>query len=90
MARQQSVEQQLLVRDGMLIDPGCIRLINGFIGGYCHEEILHTGIYKDEPVKNKFAHIQEALQYVLVKLVGRKVTTKPLRSRFRRRDGRVV
>ncbi len=68
MARQQSVEQQLRMRDGLLIDPSCTRLINGFIGGYCYPEIGKTGIYGRDPQKNRFSHIHDGLQYVLVKL----------------------
>ncbi len=67
-ARKESVEQQLRMRDGLLIDSSCTRLINGFIGGYCYPEIGKTGVYSDEPKKNRFAHVHEALQYVLVKL----------------------
>jgi len=34
-ARINSVEDILGKRDGLLIDPGCIRLINGVMSGYC-------------------------------------------------------
>lgn len=67
-ARKESVEQQLRMRDGLLIDPSCTRLINGFIGGYCYPEIGKTGVFAEAPLKNRFAHIHDALQYVLVKL----------------------
>ncbi len=53
-----------------LIDPGCTRLINGFIGGYHYPEIGTTGTYATKPEKNKFAHVVEALQYVVLKVVG--------------------
>ena len=67
-ARKEAVEQQLRRRDGLLIDPSCQRLINGFIGGYVYPEIGTTGIYRDAPLKNKFSHVHDALQYVCVSL----------------------
>lgn len=69
-ARTQAVEKQLLKIDGLLIDPACIRLINGFLGGYCYAEVGNTGIYAKEPIKNKFSHVHDALQYALVKLLS--------------------
>jgi len=69
-ARRESVERQLGRIDGILIDPSCIRLINGFIAGYSYPEIGKTGIHGDKPIKNRFSHVHDALQYVLVKLVG--------------------
>jgi hypothetical protein len=72
-ARRESVEYQLgrLVsgEPALLIDPSCHRLINGFLGGYCYPEVGTTGIYRDTPEKNKFSHIHDALQYMLVMLL---------------------
>lgn len=67
-ARIQSVDQCLTRYDGLLIDPSCVRLINGFMGGYCYPEIGTTGVYQDKPGKNRFAHVHDALQYVLTKM----------------------
>ena len=69
-ARKESVDKQLRIIDGLLIDPSCIRLINGFIGGYCYSEIGNSGRFNDMPEKNKFSHVHDALQYVLLKMVG--------------------
>lgn len=70
IARVESVDQSLGRYDGLLIDPGCTRLINGFIGGYCLPQIALTGMYQNKPNKlNKFTHIHDALQYVMVKIV---------------------
>jgi hypothetical protein len=67
-ARVQSVDQQLRLMDGVLIDPSCTRYINGFMGGYCYPEIgTGTGIYGEEPIKNRFSHIHDAGQYIAVK-----------------------
>lgn len=67
-ARTQAVDQLLARRDGLLIDPSCTRLTNGFIGGYCYPEIGTTGTYAEKPVKNKFSHPHDGLQYLAVKL----------------------
>ncbi len=55
-ARVEAVERALRLRNGLLIDPGCTRLINGFLGGYCYPEIGNTGIYGEKPIKNKYSH----------------------------------
>lgn len=72
-ARIGSVEFQLgrLVggQPGILIDPSCIRLINGFMGGYCYPEIGITGHYGEKPVKNKYSHAHDAAQYMMVMLL---------------------
>ncbi len=70
MARKESVERQLGAIDGLLIDPSCIRLINGFIGGYHYKEIGVSGTFQDKPDKNKFSHVHDALQYVMQKVFG--------------------
>lgn len=67
-ARTQAVEKDLAKIDGLLIDPQCVRFINGFMGGYCYPEIGTTGVYGEQPIKNKFSHIHDAYQYVSVKM----------------------
>ena len=68
-ARVESVEQQLARRNGLLIDPRCTRLINGFIGGYHYPENKSiVGEYLPNVVKNKFSHIHDALQYAMVRV----------------------
>lgn len=68
-ARVQAVEQQLKRLHGMLIDPSCTRLINGFVGGYCYKEVCSTpGVFSENVLKNKYSHVQDALQYVLTKI----------------------
>jgi len=67
-ARREAVERALGRIDGLLIDPSCIRLINGFLGGYHYPEIANSGIYSDKPEKNKYSHVHDALQYVLLKM----------------------
>jgi len=68
-ARVESIESQLGIYDGILIDPSMTRFINGFLGGYCYPEIGTTGIFSDKILKNRFSHVHEAAQYVMVKLI---------------------
>ena len=82
-ARLNSVDDQLALIDGVLIDPSCIRFVNGFLGGYCYPQLGLTGEYSDKINKNRFSHIQDAAQYVCVRLI--KQTTKKHKKRRRRR-----
>lgn len=56
IARINAVDRALGRIDCLLIDPSCRRLINGFLGGYCYQEIGTTGRYADKPLKNRFSH----------------------------------
>jgi len=67
--RVEAVEQQLGRIDGFLMDPSCIMLTNGFIGGYHYPEHGSLmGVYLPNVRKNKYSHLQDALQYVMVRL----------------------
>jgi phage terminase large subunit len=91
-ARIQSVDQALGRFAGLLIDPSCTRLINGFLGGYCYPEIGNSGEHSDKPDKNRFSHIHDALQYLMLKLLtsSRSVTSfTPNRSSVRRVNAKV-
>lgn len=50
---------------GFLLSPNCEWLRRGFLGGYKYERVHVAGDerYKEVPSKNKFSHIQDALQY---------------------------
>jgi hypothetical protein len=63
-ARIQAVERYLSRIDGMLIDPSCHILINGFLGGYAYPEIGTSGYYSDKPIKNKYSDVHDGLQYL--------------------------
>lgn len=68
-ARVESVDQSLARIDGLLIDPSCTRLINGFVGGYCYpKNAAIMGEYMENVLKNRYSHVHDALQYVMVKL----------------------
>jgi hypothetical protein len=52
---------------GFLIDPRCKELIKGFEGGYAYRRIQVSGErYDDKPEKNRFSHIHDALQYLML------------------------
>ena len=52
---------------GLLIDPKCNNLIRGFSGGYHYRRLQVSGErYDEKPNKNRFSHIHDALQYLLL------------------------
>lgn len=66
-ARLDSVISFLQRRDGLLIDKGCEKIINGFRGGYHYRPLKISGIgqtFSSEPVKNEYSHIHDSLQYL--------------------------
>jgi hypothetical protein len=53
-----------------VVDPSCVRLIDGFEGGYAYPEIGSSGVFKPEPAKNEYSHIHDAIQYPATMLFG--------------------
>ena len=52
---------------GILIDPKCVNLIKGFNGGYHYRRMQVSGErYDEKPNKNRFSHVHDALQYLLL------------------------
>lgn len=52
-----------------LLDPSCKMLRKSFNGGYRYERVQASGNrYKDRPVKDKFSHISDALQYLCLQM----------------------
>jgi hypothetical protein len=50
---------------GFLLSPSCRQLRKGFIGGYRYERLKVAGErYRDRPVKDRFSHPHDALQYL--------------------------
>lgn len=50
---------------GFLLSPNCRMLRKGFIGGYRYERLRVSGErYRDRPVKDKFSHPHDGLQYL--------------------------
>jgi len=56
----------------MLIDPCCAVLRKGFNGGYKYRRIQVVGEerYTEEPMKNSYSHIHDALQYCCMETGG--------------------
>jgi len=82
-ARIEAVDLAMGRIDGFLIDPNCTKLINGFLGGYCYLPLGTTGEYSEIIWKNKFSHVQDALQYAMVKmLVSPKRKTETQTQKF--------
>jgi hypothetical protein len=54
---------------GFLLSPSCKTLRKGFIGGYRYERLKVAGErYRDRPVKDRFSHPHDALQYLCLKV----------------------
>lgn len=53
---------------GFLLDPDCKVLRKGFRGGYHYKRVQVSGEarYDERPNKNKFSHVHDALQYLLL------------------------
>lgn len=66
-AVQQCFKRLALGEPGILIHPDCKILRRGCIDGYHYRKLNLTGErYADEPDKNEWSHISEALQYLLI------------------------
>lgn len=70
LARRESVafflQRVVDGQSGFVLDPSCNMLRKGFNNGYRYERLRVSGNsakYKDRPVKDKFSHIHDALQY---------------------------
>jgi hypothetical protein len=55
-----------------LLDPSCKVLRKGFAGGYRYERLRSTGPtrFKDRPVKDRYSHVHDALQYGAMEIRG--------------------
>jgi hypothetical protein len=52
---------------GFLLSPSCKQLRKGFLGGYHYRRIQTSGErYEDRPNKNKYSHVHDALQYLML------------------------
>jgi len=53
---------------GLLLDPACKTLRQGFRSGYQYRRLQTSGEarYEEKPFKNKFSHPHDALQYMMV------------------------
>ncbi len=64
---------------GFLLNKTCKSLRKGFLGGYHYRRIQTSGErYEDKPNKNKFSHVHDALQYLMLGAgEGRSLTVGP-------------
>ena len=54
-------------QSGVMIDYRCKELIKGFEGGYHYRRMQVSGErYEDKPAKDRFSHIHDALQYLML------------------------
>jgi hypothetical protein len=65
---------------GFLLDPSCKVLKKGFTSGYRYERLKVSGSsrFKDRPVKDKYSHPHDALQYLCLHFRGE---ANPVRRR---------
>ena len=61
----------------MQIDPRERFLIDAFKGGYRKKKIANKELYLDEPEKNEYSHLMNALEYLVSRLqYGRPMVRK--------------
>jgi hypothetical protein len=56
-------------KPALLIDPGCIQLIRALRGGYRYK-LKKSGEAEDQPEKNSYSHVADALQYLCLHADG--------------------
>lgn len=71
LRRQAVLDRLTRTIDGqpaVILDPSCDRIRKGFIGGYHFRRVAVPGEerFKDEPDKNSFSHIHDAVQYLVL------------------------
>lgn len=67
---------------GFVLSPNCKQLRRGFLGGYRFERLKVAGErYRDRPVKDKYSHPHDALQYLCLaaREGGRNVRARPVK-----------
>ena len=66
--RRHSVTEFLTAHDRglskLLVDESCEHLIKGFDGGYHYAYKTNSTTLKDQPEKNNYSHVHDALQYI--------------------------
>lgn len=75
-------------RAGFQLDPRCTILRKGFLGGYQFSRVQVIGEerYKDEPAKNGYSHLHDALQYLCLKTHQPVAAVKAARPAMPRRN----
>lgn len=73
----------------IVIDPSCTVLIRGLEGAFGYKRIktAHGELFADEPDKNRFSHVVEALEYMMLgcgearEMIGRRQQEKASKAR---------
>ena len=70
-------------KPGFLMNKSCNQLRKGFLGGYHYRRIQTAGErYDDKPNKNKYSHVHDALQYLMLGAgEGRSLTVGPAKPK---------
>jgi hypothetical protein len=70
-------------RQFLQIDPRERFLIEAFEGGYQRTKRPQSGLYDDDPAKNEFSHLMNALEYVVSRVIAGVPTGKPAKQQTR-------
>ena len=72
--RFEAVANFLRLRGKFKLGPKCVTLRKGFVSEYKYAEskTINGVLYRPNPVKNEFSHIQDALQYALMEYVHKR------------------
>lgn len=72
-AVKQFLNRNVAGKPGFLLNPDCKTLKKGFMGGYKYRRVSVAGNverYREEPDKNHYSHVNDALQYGCMMLAG--------------------
>lgn len=64
--RRNTVNSVLMRRGGLKIQTKCITLRTGLSGGYHYPKLRGTGGYSEQPRKNRYSHVCEAMENMLI------------------------
>lgn len=65
--RRSTVDAVLSRRDGLLVSPNCLVLKTGLAGGYHYPKLKGvSGMFAPKPRKNRYSHVVEAMENVLL------------------------
>jgi hypothetical protein len=64
--RRSAMEAVLERRLGLQVNPSCMMIKVGLAGGYHYPPIKGTGLFRDQPKKNVYSHIIEAMENAIL------------------------
>jgi hypothetical protein len=68
LPRKEAIEKFLMKRNGFLLNPSCVQLRKGFLGGYGYKKL--NGLAKSHPEKNESSHPHDAAQYLALGILS--------------------